>query len=117
MEQLNITIPIIAVIVLVFWVFKAFVLPLLENKLDGDTINKLINAIPLIKEKAKELVLWAKNNYPDNSGIQKMAACVTKISDWLTANGLTMDKEEIEGIVQEQYNLLKQEVNKDDDGE
>ena len=108
--NLNITIPVVAGLAILFWILKEGVLPWIISKIGTEKTKKLLNIVELIQEKAKELVLWAKNNYPDNSGVQKMAAVKERIMKWLETIGVEVDEETIEGYIQEAYNNLKKSL-------
>lgn len=57
---------------------------------------------------AREGVYWAKDNFPDNAGAEKLAEVVKYVNDALIQMGYIVTEEEVKRAVQAEYQKMKQ---------
>jgi len=63
-------------------------------------------------ERAFEFVLAAKDKFPDNSGVQKLAWAVEQLKAALIEAGYHLSDDETEALVRSAYQQMKSEVTK-----
>lgn len=104
---INITPIICFALGVVFLLVEKFVLPFIEKKLGTKVMIDFVDVLPRIWHRIDSLVLWAKKNFPDGTGVKKMEYVTEKMREFLKENNISMDAEELQGYIEQAYEAMK----------
>ena len=100
---------IIFLIIQFIFLIAAFIIGKLQSNglIQPETIDDLSSKFYLFCNYADALILWAKQYMQDYTGPEKMEDVVYKLLSIADGYNINISEDEIRGIAQKEYNILK----------